>query len=109
MKANANYLTGYSGWAVERLKAYARQFKEAAEQALEQPVKSIWAVGSIANHVDFDETSDIELIFELEDMTVEIDDQALQMAVELVESDAGFIQCYVDNPDPDEPKILIID
>jgi hypothetical protein len=42
-------------------------------------------------------------------MTAEVDDQALQLAVELVESDAGFIQCYVDNPDPDEPKILIID
>jgi hypothetical protein len=109
MKADANYLAGYSGWAIERLKAYARQFKEAAEQALEQPVKSIWAVGGIAGGGDFDETSDIELVFELEDMTADIDDQALQMAIETVESDAGFIQCYVDNPDPDEPKILIID
>lgn len=109
MKVDANYLAGYSGWALERLKAYARQFKEAAEQALEQPVKAIWAVGAIAGDGDFDETSDIELLFELEDMTADFDDQALQVAIEEIESDAGFIQCYVDSPDPDEPKILIID
>lgn len=109
MKEDENYLAKYSGWAVERLKAYARQFKEAAEQALDQPVKSIWAVGPIAGTGNFDETSDIELVFELKDMTAEVDSQALQMAIELVESDAGFIQCYVDNLDPDEPKILIID
>jgi hypothetical protein len=109
MKVDANYLAGYSGWAVERLKAYARQFKEAAEQALEQPVKAIWAVGAIAGDGNFDETSDIELIFELEDMLADFDDQALQMAIEQIESDAGFIQCYVDSPDLDEPKILIID
>lgn len=109
MKENANYLARNPGWAVERLKAYARQFKEAAEQALEQPVKSIWAVGSIAGNGNFSETSDIELVFELEDMTAEIDNQALQMAIEVVESDAGFIQCYIDELDPNEPKILIID
>ena len=109
MKIDANYLAGYSGWAVERLKAYARQFKETAEQVLEQPVKAIWAVGGIAGEGDFDETSDIELLFELEDMSVDVDDFDLQIAIENIEADAGFIQCYVDTPDPNERKILIID
>jgi len=109
MKVDDNYLAGYSGWAVDRLKAYARQFKEVAEQTLNQQVKAIWAVGLIAEDRDFDETSDIEMVFELKDMAADVDDQALQMAIETVESDAGFIQCYIDIPDPGEPKILIID
>jgi len=109
MKVDADFLAGYSGWAVERLKAYARQFKETAEQVLEQPVKAIWAVGGIAGEGEFDETSDIELLFELEDMTAEVDNVDLQIAIENIEADAGFIQCYIDTPDLGERKILIID
>jgi len=109
MKVDANYLAGYTGWALERLKAQGRQLKEAAELALGTPVKAIWAVGEIAGDGEFDETGDIELLFEIDiptDAEIEYD---LQLAIESVQKDVGFIQCYIESPDPDERKILIID
>ena len=107
MKIDVDYLSGYTGWALERLKAQSRQLKEAAEQSIRQPVKAIWAVGSIAGDGDFDETSDIELLFELVDMTSEVDDYELQLAIENIQTEVGFIQCYVESPTDDEQKILI--
>jgi predicted nucleotidyltransferase len=108
MKIDFDNLSGYTGWALERLKAQGRQLKEAAEKSTRQSVKAIWAVGSIAGDGEFDETSDIELLFELYDMSIEIDDYDLQLAIEQIETEVGFIQCYVDSPEPSEQKILII-
>jgi predicted nucleotidyltransferase len=109
MKIDVDYLSGYTGWALERLKAQGRQLKDAAEQSVKQPVKAIWAVGSIAGDGEFDETSDIELLFELEDMSIEIDNYDLQLAIEQIETEVGFIQCYIESPDDSERKILITD
>lgn len=109
MKVDADYLAGYTGWAVERLKAQARQLKETAEKVLETPVKAIWAVGAIAGDGNFDETTDIELLFELEDSDLEISENDLQIAIEDIETEVGFIQCYIESPDQDEQKILISD
>jgi len=108
MKVNANYLAGYTGWALERLKAQSRQLKEAAELALGTPVKAIWAIGGIAGEGEFDETSDIELLFDM-DISADIETEGiLQLAIESVQKDVGFIQCYIDSPDIDERKISII-
>lgn len=109
MKVDVDYLAGYTGWALERLKAQARQLKETAERVLETPVKAIWAVGAIAGDGDFDETTDIELLFEVESSDLELHESELQMAIEDIETEVGFIQCYVDVPETDELKILISD
>jgi predicted nucleotidyltransferase len=109
MKVDANYLAGYTGWALERLKAQGRQLKEAAESILGQPVKAIWAVGEIAGDGDFDETSDIELLFEVENPETSDSEYDLQLAIESIQKDVGFIQCYIESPEPGERKILIID
>jgi predicted nucleotidyltransferase len=109
MKIDVDYLSGYTGWALERLKAQSRQLKEAAEKSTRQSVKAIWAVGSIAGDGDFDETSDIELLFELEDMSSEADDYDLQLAIEQIGTEVGFIQCYIESPNSNERKILITD
>jgi len=108
MKVDANYLAGYTGWALERLKAQGRNFKETAEQILGTPVKAIWAVGAIAGDGEFDEITDIELLFELEDPSLEFDEAEIQMAIEDLETDVGFIQCYIDQPKIDESKIMIV-
>lgn len=107
MKIDVNNLSGYTGWAIERLKAQSRQLKEAVEHVANHTVKAIWAVGSIAGNGDFDETSDIELLVELDDMSIEVDEHELQLAIEQIETEVGFIQCYVESPDPNEQKILI--
>jgi len=109
MKVDANFLAGYSGWALERLKAQGRQFKQTAEQVLGTQVKAIWAVGAIAGDSEFDETTDIELLFELEESDLDLDESELQMAIEDTQTDVGFIQCYIDSPKIDELKILITD
>jgi hypothetical protein len=109
MKVNANYLAGYTGWALERLKAQGRQLKEAAESVLDQPLIAIWAVGGIAGDGDFDETSDIELVFEVENPEDADTEYELQLAIESVHKDVGFIQCYIERPDSNERKIIIID
>lgn len=107
MKIDFDTLSGYTGWALERLKAQGRQLKEAAEKSTKQSVKAIWAVGSIAGDGEFDETSDIELLFELDNMSGDVDEYDLQLAIEQIETEVGFIQCYVESPDPSEQKILI--
>jgi predicted nucleotidyltransferase len=109
MKIDVDGLSGYTGWAIERLKAQARQLKEAAESTLKQPIKAIWAVGSIAGDGEFDETSDIELLFELKDMSTNVDEYELQLSIEEIETEVGFIQCYIESPSQNEQKVLITD
>jgi len=45
----------------------------------------------------------------LEESDREFDEIELQMAIEDIQTDVGFIQCYIDSPKIDELKILITD
>jgi hypothetical protein len=109
MKATTEYWADYRGWVITRLEAQGKIFKETAEQVWDKKIKAIWAVGAVAGDGDFDETSDIELIFETVDGDQIGADWDLQQAIEEVQKDVGFIQCYYDVPDTDERKVLIID
>lgn len=99
----------YAGFCIERLQAQGKQFKTIAEETVGQPVKSIWAVGGVVGDGEFDDTSDVELLFDFENNKAVTESQMtwLQQEIEAVETNVGFIQVFVGQPLSEEKRIRI--
>lgn len=100
---------GYRGWVLERLKAQAKTFKELAEEILGEDIRNIYAVGGVVGDGEFDDTSDVELMFELAE-DVDVDENvidALQTEIEYAETEVGFIYITVNYGPTRNKKILI--
>jgi hypothetical protein len=71
--------------------------------------KAIWAIGGVVGDGEFNDTSDVELLVELEENTeAEADlEYELQSEIETCATDIGFISVYVGSPKDDEKKIKI--
>ena len=109
MKVMLDDSAGYRGWVLERLKAQAKTFKELAEEILGEDIKNIYAVGGVVGDGEFDDTSDVELMFELAE-DVDVDEgviDALQTEIEYAETEVGFIYITVNYGPTRNKKILI--
>ena len=106
---NYNRFEGYRGFCIERLKAQSKKIKATAEETLELPVSAIYAVGGVAGEGDFDDTSDVELVFEI-DENLDVDpylEDELQAKIENSINSIGCIRSYIGSTDPNEKRIRI--
>jgi predicted nucleotidyltransferase len=104
-----NRFDSYKGFCIERLRAQSKKFKKLSEDTLKQPVKAIWAIGGVVGDGDFNDTSDVELLVELEENSESVADleYELQSEIETCATDIGFISVYVGSPRDDEKKVKI--